>query len=88
MDWTFDDTKGWLNVINIMFLKRAHFFEDIYWNIYKWKDEIFLFVYVCVFDGGWVGYEWNKIGYELVIVEAGNGHMGIHYTILGTSVYI
>lgn len=35
-----------------------------------------------------MGYKWKKIGHELTIIEAGDGYMVAHYTILYTLEYV
>ena len=43
MDCTFD-TKKWLLWVLLFFYKESIPFENIYWNINKWKDEILMCV--------------------------------------------
>lgn len=67
-----------------MFLKRNPYpVESIYWSSYGWNDMMSGIYFRTIWEGfqDGVDWEWNKIGYGLVIVEEDIMFMAVHFTL-------
>lgn len=73
-----------------MFLKMNPYpVESIYWSSYGWNDMMSEIYFRTIWEGfqDGVDWEWNKIGYGLVIVEEDIMFMAVHSTLISTLEY-